>query len=232
MKNITLKNFNSALKDISTESATMAVIAGYIIQQSMMHKNTDAAKQALSNQALLDSRTGKLNKRGSQLRDYILAHCRYIQIEYKDSALSIKLKQKASDLERNHLVNVEATRTKGERIYQALPIAETGAVLLDFKVFTDYSAPKAKAKPAPFTVAQINARLKTLCEAITERGIKALPTELEQALVEVDTLQKTLLKAIASSTAPDIETSALDSFDSIAPTGESKAAPKKKRAKK
>lgn len=231
MKNITLKSFNSALKDIGTEGDIMAIVAGYIIQQGMLHKNIDAAKQALSNKALLDSRTGKLNKRGSQLRDYILAHCRYIQIEYKDNALAIKLKVKASDLERNHLVNVEATRTKGERVYQAQPIAETGAILLDFKVFTDYSAPKTKDKPAPFTVAQINARLKTLCEAITERGISALPAELEQALTEVDTLQKTLLTAIASSSAPDIETSALDSFDSIAPTGASKAAPKK-RAKK
>lgn len=226
MKNFTLRNFNSALKTVNAQADTMQVIAGYVIQQAMLHSNLDAAKRALTSPAFIDQRNGRPNTLGTQLKNYLVAHCRMLQIKFdKDqNAPIIKLKSKFTGEEKNFLVDIAASRKKGERVYQAEPVQDIGFVLIDFKQFVEFSAPAKDKVQAPFTVAQINTRLETLSTAISERGIVALPAELEQSLKAIDALRAELLKQVAASTAPNIETSQLDQLDKVKPSSASKAA--------
>lgn len=230
MKNFTLRNFNSALKTVNAQADTIGIIAGFVIQNAMLHGNLKPAMQAITNAAFLDQRTQRPNTLGAQLKNYILAHCRLIQIEWKkdQDAPIIKLRAKYTGEEKSFLVDIAASRKAGERVYQAEPVTDVGFHLIDFKTFVEYSAPVAVKTVAPFTVAQINTRLETLSASIAERGIVALPAELEQSLKAIDALRAELLKQVAASTAPDIETSQLDQLDNVKPSSASKAANLKK----
>lgn len=232
MKLITLRNFNSALKSISAESNNMAVIAGYILEQAHLHKNLDAPKKAFSNPVFVDQRSGKLNTKGLQLKNYIVAHSRLIQIgTHKETKLpTFKLRDKVTGQEEHFLVDIAASRKAGDRVFQAEPIKDTGAQLLDFKAFTEYSA-ASKPATAPLTVAQINTRLTNLAKSITERGIQAQPAELEKALQGIDALQQqlaevqtALLEQVAQSTAVEVDSTLLEQSANVKPSSKAKAA--------
>lgn len=227
MKLITLRNFNSALKTIGSQSATMAVIAGYVLEQAHIHKNLDAASRAFNAPVFIDQRNGQLNALGSQLKNYIVAHSRYIQIGVnKDTKQpTFKLRDKVTGQETHCLVDVAASRKAGERVFQAEPVSDIGAVLLDFKQFVEYSA---ATKPAvqPLTVKQLNDRIGNISKALSERGIKALPAELEESLTALNELQAAILKAVAGAECDAVETSALEQVSSVKPSSKSKAASK------
>ena len=229
MKLITLRNFNSALKTIGSQSATMAVIAGYVLEQAHIHKNLDAASRAFSAPVFIDQRNGQLNALGSQLKNYIVAHSRYIQIGVnKDTKQpTFKLRDKVTGQETHCLVDVAASRKAGERVLQAEPVSDIGAVLLDFKQFVEYSA-TTKPTVQPLTVKQLNDRISNIGKTLSERGLAALPAELESILPSLEALQKQILDAIASSTATDVDVTLFEQSLNVKPSSASKAASKKK----
>lgn len=223
---ITLKAFNASLKSVSGTPAAIQTIAAYAIQQAAIYGNLDPMSKALSAPVFRDQRDNSLNKVGVQLRNYITAHYKSVVIKLDNSVLSIKFK-KERDL---HLVDVLASRESGERVYQQAPISE-GVNLCDFKAFTDYSAPKAPATANPYSISQLNKRIETLAESISERGIHALPSELEQALTAFNALQTTLLAAIGRATSPEVETTALEQVEGVKPSAKSKSAGRKVASK-
>lgn len=223
---ITLKAFNASLKSVSNTTTAIQTIAAYAIQQAANHDNLDAMIRALSTPVFRDQRDNTLNKAGVQLRNYITAHYKSVTIKMDASELTIKFK-KERDL---YLVDVLASREAGERVYQVAPISE-GVILCDFKAFTDYSTPKAPAAANPYSIGQLNKRIETLAESILERGIHALPSELEQALTAFNALQTTLLAAIGRATSPEVETTALEQVEGVKPSSKSKSAGKKVASK-
>lgn len=219
---ITLKAFNASLKSVSNTTTAIQTIAAYAIQQAAIHENLDAMIRALSAPIFRDQRDNTLNKTGVQLRNYITAHYKAVTIKMDKSDLSIKFKKERD----THLVDVLASRESDERVYQVAPIVD-GVILCDFKAFTDYSETKAVAAAKPYTIAQLNKRLETMAESIKERGIHALPSELEQALTAFNALQTTLMAAIAGATSPEVEQVALEQVEGVAPSAKSKSAGKK-----
>lgn len=220
---ITLKAFNASLKSVSNTTTAIQTIAAYAIQQAAIYGNLDAMFKALSTPVFRDQRDNTLNKQGVQLRNYITAHYKSVSIKMDKDNLSIKFK-KDRDL---HLVDVLASREAGERVYQKAPIAD-GVILCDFKVFTDYSAPKTPANN-PMTLNQLEKRLYNIAGDLEFKGLALSLDELSEATVALGILQETILAKIASAkiTTNGVETTALEKVEGAKPSAKSRSAGKK-----
>lgn len=225
---ITLKAFNASLKSVSNTTTAIQTIAAYAIQQAAIGDNLDAMIRALSAPIFRDQRDNTLNKVGIQLRNYITAHYKAVVIKMDKSDLTIKFKKERD----THLVDVLASREKGERIYQAAPIVD-GVNLCDFKAFTDYSESKAPKTVQPLTLKQLETRLFKIAGDLEVQGLALSLDELKEATVAITVLHETLLAKIATAkiTNDAVETTALEKVEGVKPSAKSKSAGKKKVAK-
>lgn len=220
----TVKTFNTALKAFTKADDCAPMIAAYVIQQASLHQNLDAAIRVFTDKALIDNRSGKLNKRGTELKNYIAAHYKGFTFKYEKETgvLGIKFKGDLDCQDRISLLDVEQSRLQGERVYKAVILDGVDvSELMPYKAFLEYSAPKTEKVEKPLDGKVLTNRLNKLLEAVQGQGV-SVDIEDASALVEAAlALQVAILASTAKAKQPDIDNEKL--MESLTMPASSKA---------
>ena len=208
----TINAFNAAIRSVNGLDSMASTLAAYAIQQAALSQNLDALKRIFHKpykvngklcetmyKVVTDGRKGKLNPFGTALRNYIAAHYKGLSFGYdkETGAVTFKLKGDIDSIERMQLVDIAASRTSEERVYNGVILEGVNASdLLDFKQFKEYSAPK-KDKVQELKGAQILTRAKKLMADIKERVGDVLPEEAHAILEALEDIKSLTLMATA-----------------------------------
>ena len=233
----TINAFNAAIRSVNGLDSMASTLAAYAIQQAALSQNLDALKRIFHKpykvngklcetmyKVVTDGRNGKLNPFGTALRNYIAAHYKGLSFGYdkETGAVTFKLKGDIDSIERMQLVDIAASRTSEERVYNGVILEGVNASdLLDFKQFKEYSTPKKEKVEAELTGKSVLGRIQKMAESVEERGIIMTADESAHIIAAIRDLQSKLLASVANQKGLDIDNEKL--MESLTMPASSKA---------